>query len=341
MNENINNSFFYAAQTSAQPLSKGQFEFGILLGGGILRSSEINSPTDSAFPAEGRIFTSGLTPTIFGDDIDTDLFFQFEDPISGQALINPITGENVEFRIPLPPGLGLDFGAAPSAALSLAYGIGFGTELKGYVTPGLLSFADLDEESITFDNDLAWGIQAKHDLARWLPFLRNNNVFFAISGGFSSYELDMGTSFFEAPITEEFRPGQSMTITDNLAGASYSLETYGGRLMIGKRFGFIEINLSGDYTVNSYEMMSEGGFSVRINDQINPTNSTEIDLVNAFDFSGENTEWGYGGGISLGSGWLRFDLNYRRANINFGSVGIRFVFGAKKDRVPQKETNNQ
>jgi hypothetical protein len=341
VNENINNSFFSSAQNSAQSLPRNSFTVGLVGGTGFLTPRNINNPSFRDYPQNGRIyFNQEQPPTIFNETEDAALIFQLEDPNTGKPLVNPNTGERIELSIPLPSGLGLGVGATPSAALAVGYGIGWGTDVNAYITPKFLSFVGASEEGIGFNNDLAWGLQLRHEISYWMPALKDRGFHISLSGGYSAYNLNVNTNLFDDPLVETLSDDHTLTITDQLNSVDYSLSTYGGKLLVGKTFGFVELTLSADYTQNSYAMVSEGGFNVLIEDNNDPANNIETDLTKMFDFDGSNSQLGYGGALTLGQGWFRTTLAYRRATIHYASIGFQFHFNRSASKTPAtpKET---
>lgn len=333
-NENINNSFFFAAQSSSEVISKGSWELSLLAGSSILFPGEINNYQVSDFSSNGRIFFNGGVPSIFGRSSSPSIVFQFEDPNSNLPLLNPFTGETVELEFDSPSGLGLGIGATPSAALSLGYGLGIGTELKVYATPMFLSALGTNEEGIEFTRDLAWGAQIKHEITHWIPGMYDRGWHIALAGGYSSYQLDISTSFLSNPFSSNLTDSISIGVSDNLEGASYEVTTYGGRVLVGKTFRFGEFNLSVDYASNSYSMTSQGNMQVELVDATGNTPNLNSTLKGFMDFEGDNSTLGYGAALTLGRGWFRTSLSYRRANVSFAAIGLQFHFRKKKEESP-------
>lgn len=334
-NENINNQFFFASQSSSAVIGKGDWEFSIIGGSSFLAEDEISNPTRFDLPPNSNISFNPRVPSIFGSDADVFMVFQFEDPNTELPLVNPYTGADVELSFDAPTGLGLGFGGTPSAALSLGYGLGFGTELKAYVTPMLLSLVGETDQGIGFDRDMAWGVQVKHEITHWIPGMYDRGWHIAVAGGYSSYQLDLSTNLISDPITSSLTDSVSITVTDNLEGASYELSTYGARLLIGKTFKWGELALSGDYTANSYTMTSNGSMDVQLVDLTGNTPDQSARLNGLMDFEGTNNNWGYGGSLGLGRGWFRFALSYRRASANFISMALQFHLRKKKKNGPE------
>lgn len=328
-NENLNNQFFFASQSSSQVLDKGRWEFSIIGGSAYLSESELSEPSITDLPNGGRIGFNGPVPSIFGSSETVPLIFTFSDPETGLPIINPFSGEQLSLSFDAPGGLGLGFGVTPSAALALAYGTGYGTEVKVYITPMMLSALGATEEGIGFQRDFAWGLQLKHDFATWIPGMKEKGYHLALAGGFSSYRLNLSTNLLDAPLSTSITDSVSIKAIDNLSGANYELHTYGGRLLVGKTWGFIEIALSADYTANAYSMSSTGSLDIELVDPTNPSNDQYTELTGLLDFSGSNGSWGYGASLTLGQGWFRTALSYRRANTNFAALSLQFHFGKK------------
>lgn len=332
VNENINNSFFFATQSSSQVLPSGDFQIGLTAGGGFIASQNVNRPDFTTYQSADQIYFSGQTPSLFGGSESSELVFLFKDPDSQQPLINPFTGESVEVRLEIPGGLGLGFGATPSAAISLGYGLGFGTELKGYITPKFLSFIGGEDQAISFSKDMAYGFQVKHELTYWIPKWYEKGYHISLSGGYSSYQLDVAPQFLSDPFSTQFTDDVNISVTDNLQNVSYNLSTTGLRLLVGKSFKFAEITLSGGFTNNTFEMQSEGGLQVQIEDSNDPSNNRDTELTGLMDFSGKNMNWGYGAAVTLGQGWFRTALSYRYATTHYAALSLQFVIKTKKDR---------
>tara|TARA_R110002096_G_scaffold135456_2_gene287139 strand:- start:42234 stop:43412 length:1179 start_codon:yes stop_codon:yes gene_type:complete len=341
INENLNNQFFFASQTSAAALKKGEWEISVLGGGSLITSQEINQPDQRDYPHGQQIFISGEVPTIFGPSQPSSLTFQFKDPDSGQPLTNPFDGTNIEFSLDLPSGLGLGLGATPSAALSLGYGIGYGTEVKAYFTPMLLSILGETEDGFSFNGDQAWGFQLKHEISHWIPKMKEKGYHMSISGGYSSYNLAIESSFLDAPIEIALSDSVSIFASDNISGIVYDISTYGGKFTIGKSFKYMEFAAFVDYTENSFSMASEGGLIVDLIDKTGDTPNETSNINGLMDYEGTNSQMGYGASLTIGQKLFRTSLSYRRANTNFFAIGIQFHFGGKKDAPSPKEAKDQ
>lgn len=342
INENLNNQFFFASQTSSVVLPKGGWEISVIGGGAYLTSGEINSPTSDQLASGARVgFNSRFIPTVFGSSDPASLTFTFENPDSGKPLTNPFTGETVEISLDIPSGLGLGFGATPSAALQLGYGLGFGTEIKAYFTPMLLSIVGETEDGLGFSSDMAYGMQFKHELSHWIPGMKDKGYHLAIGGGYSVYQMELKTSFLSDPLVVNLSDSIVLNANDNLEGASYELSTYGGRVLLGKTWKYFELALSADYTVNNYSMVSEGTLDIELIDQTGNTANLSESLSQLLDFDGSNTQFGYGASLTIGQGLFRTALSYRRANTNFAAISFQFHFGGKKKegKVPAENTN--
>lgn len=342
INENLNNQFYFASQNSSTALKKGEWEISVIGGGSLITSTEINRPNQGDFPHGQQIYIVGEAPTIFGSSSASSLIFQFKDPDSGQPLINPFDGSNIEFSLDLPSGLGLGLGATPSAALSLGYGIGYGTDLKVYFTPMLLSILDETDDGFSFKGDQAWGFQVKHEISHWIPKMKKKGYHMSISGGYSSYNLNIETSFLDAPIEIALTDSVSLFASDNISGISYDIATYGGKFTVGKTFKYMEFAAFVDFTENSYSMASEGGLVMDLIDRTGNTANETSNITGLMDYEGNNNQMGYGASLILGQKLFRVSFNYRRANTNFFAAGIQFNFGGKqKLPSPSQEETDQ
>lgn len=326
LNENMNRSFWLNLQSTAEVMDTGDFEIGLLMGGGVLTTPnevESNSPLFD----NNNLNFSGPVPTLFNNVEGSELIFTFKDPKTGQPLMNPDNGQVVTFSMQMPNGLGLGVSAAPSAALSLGYGIGFGTEVRAYITPKFGALAQSFSDKASFSNDFAYGLSLKHEITTWIPGMLNRGWHISADVAYSSFTTSVSGDLLDAAsFTADFSDDYSVIVNNGITGMDYAISTYGARLFLGKSFSWIDFSVYGGYITNSYSMKSVGSMEVTIQDNTGGGADESTTLSNMFDFDDSKSEFLFGGSTTIGKGWFRTSLNYSFATAHFGTLGFHFIF---------------
>lgn len=329
VNQNLNQSFFYNLQSTAEVMDTGEFSVGLLAGfSTVWPTHKVNDPSHPLYNNDNLSFQGAEIPTFFNGG-DATIRFVFLDPNTGQEVVNPEDGSTVDFILETPAGLNQYAGSVPSAAVSLGYGVGYGTEVRGYIMPrfGLVASAVTDE--VTISNDYAFGVSLKHEITTWIPYLHSRGWHISVDGAYSQLTASVRGAFvgdLESEITTDFSDDYEVIANANLEGLDYALSTYGSRLFVSKTFSWIEITAFGGYLSNTYSMNSVGSIEATLRDKSGSNPDTDLTLEDFADFKRTNTEMFWGASTTIGKGWFRFNFSYANTGNEFITTGFNFYF---------------
>lgn len=332
VNQNLNQSFFYNLQTSAEVMDTGEFSIGLLMGGGMTFPVHyVNRQTSPLFTNENLSIVSDEVPTLFNYNSETAIRFAFIDPSSGQEVVNPNDGSRVAFELAVPGGLGLDYVYVPSTSISLGYGIGHGTEVRAYVLPKFGLAAGAAGTDFAISRDFAYGASVKHEITTWIPKLLERGWHISADVAYSAMSASVAGAFLqdlESDLSADFNDNYTVEVTSALEGVDYDLSTFGTRLFVGKTFSWIELSAFAGWMSNTYSMASIGSVNATLIDNTGNNPDTELVLEDFANFSGSNSNPFYGASFVLGKGWFRLNAAYTYTSTGgqFVSTGFNFYF---------------
>lgn len=330
VNQNINQSFFYNLQSNAEVMDTGEFSVGLLFGAGkTFPANFVRDRNSPLFNNDNLSFPAGEVPTVFNGVGDAEIRFVFLDPQSGNPVIDPQTGDAVELFITTPPSFSTGRVYTGSAAISLGYGLGFGTEVRGYITPKFGAALGSLTDDLSATNDFAYGASVKHEITTWIPYLHSRGWHISADFAYSAFTASLRGAFLDdvsTGISEEVTPDYEIIASSSIEGIDYSISTTGGRLFVGKSFSWIELSAYLGYMSNSYRMNSVGSISAILRDQNGNNPDEELELSDFANFEGSNSSIFYGGSTTIGKGWARWTLAYTYTGDHFATTGINFYF---------------
>ncbi|NVK05454.1 MAG: hypothetical protein HWD92_11545 [Flavobacteriia bacterium] len=332
VNQNLNQSFFYNLQTSAEVMDTGEFTIGLLMGGGMaFPPHDVDNQTSPLFTNENLSLVNGEVPTLFNYQDETAIRFAFIDPSSGQEVVNPNDGSRVAFELAVPGGLGLGYIYVPSASISLGYGVGHGTEVRAYVLPKFGLAAGAAGTDFAISRDFAYGASVKHEITTWIPKLLNRGWHISADVAYSAMSASVEGAFLqdlESDLSAEFNDNYIVEVASALEGVDYDLSTYGTRLFVGKTFSWIELSAFAGWMNNTYSMASIGSVNATLIDKSGNNPDTELVLEDFANFNGSNSNSFYGASFVLGKGWFRLNAAYTYTSTGgqFVSTGFNFYF---------------
>lgn len=324
INNDLNRAFLFNLQTDAAVLDTGDFTFGIIAGAGvnIPHSVDPSSPLYDNYNIRMR----GQAPTVFNGVTDPTMTFIFMNPNTDKPLIDPTTGDAVLFDLDLPGGLDMPYAISPAGALSLGYGLGFGTEVRAYITPKFGAAAAAYSDDVAFKDDWAFGLSAKHDIATWIPALRDRGWHLSVDAAYSYFGISSQTDILGVDnISIDYAGNYDISIASTWESMSYQLNTYGARLFVGKSFSWIDFSAYAGYVTNSYSMSTQGGLVATLSDNSGSNPDETVVLENIADFEGSTSNMAFGASTTIGKGWFRTSLAYTYAQGDFVSLGFHFV----------------
>ncbi|TNE26734.1 MAG: hypothetical protein EP346_13590 [Bacteroidetes bacterium] len=330
VNQNLNQSFFYNLQSNAEVMDTGEFSVGLLFGAGrIFPPNSVYSRKSPLYTNDNLSFTGGRVPTIFNGVKNGEIRFVFLDPTTGNPMVNPQNGADVEFYLSTPPSFNSRYAYAGSAAISLGYGIGYGTEVRAYITPKFGAALGSVSDELSATNDFAYGASVKHEITTWIPYLHSRGWHISADFAYSAFTANIRGKFvgdFDTEIAVEASPQYEILASSSVEGIDYSIATTGGRFFIGKTFSWIELSAYMGYLSNSYKMNSVGSISATLRDKTGSNPDTNLELKDFANYSGNNTSLFYGASTTIGKGWARWTLAYTNNGDHYGSMGINFYF---------------
>lgn len=327
INTDVNRSFFINLQSTASVMDTGEFAIGIMGGMGVKFPHLVTDPEHLLYNDRNLQFDE-YVPTAFGPERSANLTFTFINPHTDAPAVNPTTGDIIQFEMETPNGLGSVFAVAPSAALTLGYGIGYGTEVRGYITPKFGAAAAAVSSDISISNDFAYGASVKHEISTWIPALQSRGWHLSADVAYSALTANIngGSAFGFSDFSTDMSDTYEASVTNNLEGFEYSLSTYGARIFASKTFSWIEITAFAGWMNNTYSMKTTGSVDATLVDKSGSNPDTHLKLDHLIDFSNSNASMLYGGSFVFGRGWFRYTLSYTYAQTNFASTGFNIYF---------------
>ncbi len=313
-------TFLNNLNTTGNVLKKWELSFSIKLGAGL--------STDYIAPGFTQNFElTGGMPTLFGTQKPGKLVFRFIDEGTGVPVVNPFTGENLGFGLPLFPGLGTAIGISPALLPVFSLGLGYGTEISVGVLPGAIKLATkgiANNFSISKDVMAAFGV--RHDVFNWVPVLHDRKFYLSLGINYSLISLGaaIGADLIgqiDAPSTDK------IVVTNNLTGLNYKSNNFGLEAVLTKKFGFLDLSLFSSWNQSNFKLLSDGGVDIKIAKSFYTTVGEGFDtysIANLIDVNQKNSHFIYGLALQFNLG--RFNLALKAAPFSghYYSLGLGF-----------------
>ncbi len=315
-------AFLNDLNSTGRVLGKWELGFSLKTGTG-LRSSEYGfTGFSDNFMLEGGV------PTLFGTESPGKMTFRFLDEGTGLPLVNPMTGKDLGFGLPLLPGMGTSLGFSPALLPVFSLGVGYGTEVSVGVLPGAIRLATkglVNDFSVKRDIIASFGV--KHDVFQWIPWLNKHNFGFSVGAQYSLLNIgaNIGSGLIgnlDIPSSDKFE------VSNNLSGLEYRSSNFGFEALLTKKFGFLDLSLFSSYNLTHYRVYNDGSLDVKIAKTFYTTISDGFDLYQIKDMINVDrkvNQFLYGIALQFNLG--RFDLALKAAPFsgqNYYSVGLGY-----------------
>jgi len=314
-------AFLNNLNTTGRLLDQWELNFSIKTGAGLNSSHTVSRDFSDNFMLSGGI------PSLFGQQDAGEIIFSFLDEGTGLPLVNPFTGENLGFGLPLFPGLGLPLGIAPAVLPVLSLGVGYGTEVSLGLLPGVIKMATNGlVEGLSVNNDLIASFGARHDVFYWLPSLNEKNFSLTIGAQYSL--LNLGAAItpdligsLSVPSSDKFE------VDNNLSGFQYRSSSLGFDALMTKKLAFLDLSLFASYNINQYKLNSLGSLDIKITKSFYDSIEEGYDLYrldNLIDVDKQLQKFIFGLAMQFNLG--RFNLALKAAPFSgpYYSVGLGF-----------------
>ncbi len=250
-------AFLNNLNTTGDILKRWELSLSLRVGLGL--STDFVNPDFS-----DNFILTGPAPSLFGTEQPGNLVFRFLDEATGLALVNPFSGDNLGFSLPLFPGIGTGLGFAPSIMPVLSLGVGYGTEVSVGVLPGALKLATKGiAQSLSLSKDIMATFAVRHDVLHWVPLLHDRKFFLTVGVDYSMIAIgaEVGPDLIgniEAPSSDKIQ------VVNNLKGISYSSSNLGFEAVLTKKFGFLDLSLFSSLNSSAYKVATDGGIDISI-----------------------------------------------------------------------------
>jgi hypothetical protein len=304
--------------TTGDVLKKWELSFSIRMGLGL--STEMVNPNFS-----DNFILTGPAPGLFSTEKPGNFVFRFLDEGTGTPLVNPFTGENLGFSLPLFPGIGTNIGFSPSVMPVFNLGVGFGTEVSVGVLPGALKLATKGiSNSFSLSQDIMAAFAVRHDVLNWVPQLHDKKFFLTVGFNYSMVNIgiEVGPDLIgniDAPSTDKIQ------VTNNLTWISYKSSNLGFEAVLTKKFGILDLSLFSSLNSSAYKVGSEGGIDITIAKDFYSSieqGSDSYSLSPLLDVNKKINQFIYGLAVQFNLG--RFNLALKAAPFSNGQF---YAFG--------------
>jgi hypothetical protein len=313
-------AFLNNLNTTGDVLKKWELSFSLKIGAGL--STDYSSPD---FTQNFEI-TGGM-PTLFGTQKPGKLVFQFMDEGTGVPVVNPFTGDNLGFGLPLFPGLGTSIGISPALLPVFSLGLGYGTEVSVGVLPGAIKMATKGiANNFSISKDIMATIGIRHDAFNWVPVLHDRKFYLSLGINYSLISLGAAVGAdligeIDAPSTDKIE------VTNNLSGLNYKSSNLGLEAVLTKKFGFLDLSLFSSWNQSNYKLLSDGGIDIKIAKSFYTTvgeGSDTYSVANLIDLNQKNSHFIYGLALQFNLG--RFNLALKAAPLSghYYSLGLGY-----------------
>jgi hypothetical protein len=299
-----------------------QWELSLSLRMGLGLSTDVVNPNFS-----DNFILTGPAPSLFGTQQPGELVFRFLDEGTGVPLVNPFTGDNLGFSLPLFPGIGTTVGFSPSILPVLNLGIGYGTEVAVGVLPGALMLATKGiSNSFSLSRDIMAAFAVRHDVLHWVPLLHDKKFYLTLGIDYSMVGIgvEIGPDLIgniEAPSTDKIQ------VTNNLKGIDFSSSNLSFEAVLTKKFGFLDLSLFTSLNTSAYKVATDGGIDIRIAKDFYSSieqGSDSYSLTPLVDLNKKMSQFIYG--LALQFNFGRFNLALKAAPFNdqFYTFGLGY-----------------
>ncbi len=313
-------AFLNNLNTTGNVLKQWELSFSLKIGAGL--SADYNSPDFSS-----NFELNGGMPTLFGTQSPGKLVFRFIDEGTGVPVVNPFTGDNLGFGLPMFPGIGTTIGISPALLPVFSLGLGYGTEVSVGVLPGAIKLATkgiANNFSISKDVMAAFGI--RHDVFNWVPVLHDRKFFLSLGLNYSLISLGAAVGAdligqIDAPSTDK------IVVTNNLTGLNYKSSNLGIEAVLTKKFGFLDLSLFSSWNHSSYSLLSDGGVDINIAKSFYTTvgeGSDTYSIANLIDVNQKVSHFIYGLALQFNMGRFNIALKAAPFSGNYYSLGLGY-----------------
>lgn len=255
-------------------------------------------------------------PTIFGTDKDG--------PKVGVYDKSPFTGQDTAMStFSLPPGIGLNMFAVPTAQFSV--GVGFGTEIGIRFIPTI--------NAGDFKTGL-FGFAVKHDFKQWIPGMKELPFDLSAMFGYTSMSADISLSGTSAvkPETDPniYNPNPSKAYDNQKIELKSSAWTT--NVIISKKLGPLTPYLGVGYQRSSTDLSVKGDFPVTVPNELADATTPGspsfgkpakvMDVSNPVSISGDISGFRATAGLRLKLLILTIHGDYTFGVYNVASVGV-------------------
>jgi hypothetical protein len=313
-------AFLNNLNTTGDILKKWELSLSIRMGLGL--STDMVNPDFS-----DNFILTGPAPGLFGTGKPGNLVFRFLDEATGVPVVNPFTGDNLGFSLPLFPGIGTNIGFSPSIMPVVNLGVGYATEVSFGILPGALKLATHGiSNSFSLSKDIMASFGVRHDVLNWVPLLHDKKFYLTIGIDYSMVGLgvEIGPDLIgtiDAPSTDKIE------VVNHLSGISYGSSNLGIEAVLTKKFGFLDLSLFSSWNNSAYKLASDGGIDIRIAKDFYSTleeGSDTYSLSPLVDVNNKISHFMYGLALQFNIG--RFNLALKAAPFNgqFYTVGMGY-----------------
>jgi hypothetical protein len=305
-----------------------QWELTFSLKAGVGLSTDIVPVDFSAnFEPDGRM------PAVFGSEVPGKLVFRFLDEETGVPVVNPFTGKNLGFGLPMFSGIGTNIGFSPSLMPVFTLGLGFGTEISAGVLPGIIKLSTKGmADSFTVNKDVMAAFGIRHDVFNWFPALHDRKFYFSLGVNYSL--LNLGITAGPELIGDIDEPSSDIvSVTDNLAGLSFGSSNLGVEAVLTKKFGFLDVSLFSSWNQSAYKMSSEGGLDVKVAKSFYSTIDEAFDsysITNLLEVNRTVSTFIYGLALQFNMGRFNIALKASPTGGHYYSFGLGYKILQKK-----------
>lgn len=315
-------AFLNNLNSTGRVLGQWELSFSLKTGTGLQSSEYGFSDFSDNFSLEGGV------PTLFGTQSPGKMTFCFLDEETGLPLVNPFTGENLSFGLPLLPGMGTSLGVSPAILPVFSLGIGYGTEVSVGLLPGVIRLATKGlVDGFSMKRDIIASVGARHDVSHWIPWMHDHN--FGFSLGLQYSLLNIGATIgsdlignLDTPSSDKFE------VTNNLTGLEYRSSSVGFEALLTRKFGFLDLTLFSSFNQTHYRLFNQGGLDVKVAKSFYSTISEGFDLYQINDLINiDHRVKQFLYGIALQFNLGRFNLALKAAPFSgqhYYSVGLGF-----------------
>ena len=313
-------TYLNSVHTTGKVLGKWELNLSVNTGAAVKAPYYIDNNFGENFELRGEV------PSLFGNGNEGELFFHIIDDATGAGIVDPFTGEDIGFSIPLLPGSDLGVGLSPAVMPVVTLGVGFDTEISVSVLPGAIKAASKSfTGDFEIDKDMMYSIGVRHDLFHWIPKLAKHNLRLTVGATYN--RMTVGATAGKG-LFDDFTNMDSdlLSATNNLTGIEYGFNSLGFEAMLSKKLAFIDLSLYASSNQSKYYIQSEGNIVVRTASNFYGDNTTynTTTLENLVDIEGTTKRFVYGAAIQFNLGRFNLGVKYGVADEEYLAASIGF-----------------